>query len=367
MRRNMWGVMVLALVALASQVAWGQDYRRAGPSPSVKRVGNAANRTVVFVADGVGQAQLAENLSAASQLDGVNYTTRVIPWAKTGIPRQDYQDCQAQLLGAARMAFEVMQLRQTNPGVGIVLMGYCAGGRVVLAAAEQLPPGAVDRVILLSPAVSTNYDVRPTIRASRQGVDVFYAPDDGFLEAYESEIGTVEGKQGITAGRAGFSLGRNFPCLRQYSVEGGHFATINVNLLAQRVVPLFPTNANAGCVPPATIPVPAPPQGQPVPPPALPYPPTGPANVPPYGPQGPIPPAPNSTPLPPPAVPGPYGPQGPVPPVPNATPLPPPAIPGPGAYTPAGPRPTGPVPPAPNRPVAPPQAGNFPPPPPGVR
>src|SRR5205807_2637254 len=76
---------------------------------------------------------------------------------------------------------------------------------VVLAAAEALPPDSVDRIVLLAPAVSSAYDLRPALACARGGVDVFYSARDwAFLGLGVELLGTADGCPGDAAGRVGF-------------------------------------------------------------------------------------------------------------------------------------------------------------------
>jgi pimeloyl-ACP methyl ester carboxylesterase len=341
--RSAWGFLVLGLLVLASQIALGQGVRRVGPGgPGAQRV---CNRAIILVADGVGQLHdLTENLTSANELADIPATIRSIPWMRnTEEPLCDYKDQDAQLLGSAKMAYEVLQIRRSNPNIPITLIGFCAGGRVVLAAAEQLPPGAVDRIILLAPAVSSFYDIRPALRASRLGIDVFYVPEDSYLERLEQDIGTAEGKKGVTAGRVGFCLAKRpgdpiQAAVRQFLVVGGHYTPLHVNFLAQRVLPLVPTVATPGGI---ITPTPV-------------LPPGGPAYPPPGGPAYSPPPLPGS--LPPPGA--------------QSYPVPPP--PGPAYAPPPPPAPGGVLPPPPPAPMAAPSSAPSiipapTPPPPGAR
>src|SRR5439155_13518224 len=86
--------------------------------------------------------------------------------------------------------------------------GHSAGCQVILSAAEALPPGSIDRIVLLAPAVSPEYDLRPVLRAARGGLDVFCSSRDVFfLGAGVALVGTTDGRFGQSAaGRTGFRV-----------------------------------------------------------------------------------------------------------------------------------------------------------------
>ena len=332
---------VLAAVMLCGQLAHGQDLRRPFGPPPGPPVAGCDGRTIVLIASGASEyLDLQDRLNDATENNPFPICMRVINWATLEYTSYNYQGQGVQVLGAARMAAQVLKIRQCNPGTPIVLMGHCAGARVVLLAAEQLPPGSVDRIILLSPAVTAWYDPRLALRASRCGIDMYYSSDDPNLQDKENYYGSSEGLPGPTAGRIGFLIKCKGPLandpillgLRQSNVAGcdfladiGEYTTLNRSFLRRYIVPLIPFGAICGF--PGG---PLPPAGPLVPPPGPPVPPQGP-----YGPQlppppgGPIPPLmrnpPGPGPMLPPVLPAPplnraTGPMWPTPPV--STPVP---------------------------------------------
>jgi hypothetical protein len=126
----------------------------------------------------------------------------------------------------------------------------------VLAAVEILPPGSVDRIVLLAPAVSAEHDVRPALACARRGVDVFYSKHDvlylGFLVRM---LGTADRGFSAAAGRVGFqpdlaapgdealfSKFRQYPwnpCLEWTGNAGGHYGAYQPGYLRAVVLPLL--------------------------------------------------------------------------------------------------------------------------------
>ena len=347
--RRLCGVLVVLM--LASQLAHGQNRRPFGPpippagqSPCDPRCNG---RTFVLIANGANDVfDVKEKLDAAME-DGAPcpIVTRLIPWTVYDTATANYRSREIQAAGAMIMVNEVLKIKQCYPNSAIVLVGYCAGARVVLMAAEQLPPASVDRIFLLAPSVSCCYDPRVALRASRCGMDVYYSADDNVLENKQAELGSADGLRTCLAGLVGFNIVRAkipdpiLAGLRQTDlalcgVGGGHYASVTTYFLKRHVVPMIPCAPVGG---PAPLPVP---------PPSLPYPPPGGPYVPPPG--GPLPPP--GPAIPPPAYgPTPPPPAGPVlPPVVPAPPLnrtgpgplpsiPPPPPPGPGPLPPPGP------------------------------
>lgn len=107
----------------------------------------------------------------------------------------------------ARLAAKLIERRKAEPGRRVVVVGHSAGAAVALAAGDVLPPDSVDRVILLAPAVSTGYNLRPTLRAAREGVDVFCSKKDWVALGFVTRVvGTTDRHWGPTAGRHGFQV-----------------------------------------------------------------------------------------------------------------------------------------------------------------
>jgi pimeloyl-ACP methyl ester carboxylesterase len=155
-----------------------------------------------------------------------------------------------------QLAGQVVSYRRHYPGGEVYLVGHSAGCAVILAAVEALPPNMVDRIILLAPSVSVDYDLRPALRNCRDGIDVFCSPRDvGYLGVGVSLIGTADRRWRPAAGRVGFcpqgvtaeerALYAKLrqhpwdPCLDWSDNHGGHFGTYQPIYLRAYVLPLL--------------------------------------------------------------------------------------------------------------------------------
>jgi pimeloyl-ACP methyl ester carboxylesterase len=104
-----------------------------------------------------------------------------------------------------RLAQLVAVARQTCPERSIYLVGHSSGCAVVLAAGEVAPPGAIERIVLLAPAVSDDYDLRSALRSTRGGIDVFTSKRDmGALGFGTGIVGTADRRWSAASGRVGF-------------------------------------------------------------------------------------------------------------------------------------------------------------------
>jgi len=233
----------------------------AGPRPDAYRTAftPAANAAgVVFVADGSGDSRtVSTNLNRLVAQAGVPLQVEAVVWS-LGYRRTvaDHVDHCNHLTHGRLLAERVAAYRQVCPGRKVYLVGYSSGCAVVLAAAEALPPGSVDRIVLLSPSVCAAYDLRPALRTSRCGIDSFHSERDRLVLGFVVGIlGTSDQACRAAAGRFGFSPVVYCPAdaalyagLRQHAWDpavawsghdGGHFGTLQVGFLRAYVLPLL--------------------------------------------------------------------------------------------------------------------------------
>lgn len=108
----------------------------------------------------------------------------------------------------AKQEAERLALYQlTHPSTPVTLLGFSSGGMAAIQVAEQMPWGtAVDRVLLLSPGVSPDYDLRPMLEKVRDRVIVYWSPREaGLGGALLSFMGTVDGNYTTAAAISGFN------------------------------------------------------------------------------------------------------------------------------------------------------------------
>ena len=152
-----------------------------------------------------------------------------------------------------KLVAEIMQWRSAHPGSRIVLIGHSAGAGVILGALARLDPGVVvGPVVLLAPAVSPEYDLRP-ILAHVTVVHVFYSEADSFWQGFGPTIfGLYDGDHGDGAGRKGFEL-RGLTEIQKRQIvqhpydpkwkalgnDGGHFDSCDPKFVAKVIRPLI--------------------------------------------------------------------------------------------------------------------------------
>jgi pimeloyl-ACP methyl ester carboxylesterase len=221
------------------------------------RVG-AAPRAVVLVADGAGGFLAASHsMRSTAAADCLPLRVETFDWTH-GRWRvvADQVDIEHTRREGLELAATVLALQQSCPGMPVSLVGHSAGSGVVLAAAEVLPPGSVDRIVLLAPAVSSDHDLRPALACARRGIDVFYSKNDVlYLGLVVTILGNSDRERDAAAGRVGFRPAVDGPAdaalyskLRQYPWEpgldptgnhGGHYGAYQPDFLRAAVLPLL--------------------------------------------------------------------------------------------------------------------------------
>jgi pimeloyl-ACP methyl ester carboxylesterase len=171
-----------------------------------------------------------------------------------------------------KLAGEIAAYRQAHPQGKVYLIAHSAGSAVCLAAAEALPPDSIERIVLLSPSIASDYDLRPSLRSAREGIDVFCSRRDIWqLGLGVALLGTADGCRGCAAaGRVGFQVpcnsclpsgtescpaDRTYPedaalyaklrqhpwdrCLTWTGNRGGHYGGYRAEFLQAYVLPLL--------------------------------------------------------------------------------------------------------------------------------
>lgn len=194
-------IVVLALASLPSRIG-AADVKTAFKSSE-----RPAGKPIVLVVDGAGDlkgcstAILRAAVTCEFQID-----LRTFPWSH-GHYRlyQDQVDAAHFRAKGKDLAIAITALRLKEPGRPVVLVSHSAGCSVALAACAHLPPDTLERQVLLAPSVSTRYDLRPALRATRQ-IDVFCSQKDrwalGLVIRWVRSADDL--RDGTAAGRHGF-------------------------------------------------------------------------------------------------------------------------------------------------------------------
>lgn len=167
---------------------------------------------VIFAADGAGDFRISSS-HLRKVLHEEHIPLHVVPflWSH-GYLRilSDQMDSGHVREQARRLAVQVESFHRDFPGVPITLWGHSAGSAVVMASLEELPPGIVQRAILLSPSLSSRYDVRPALRNLSEGLYVYYSRQDWVYLGVATCL-LDPGEFAATSGRVGFRIPEHYP------------------------------------------------------------------------------------------------------------------------------------------------------------
>ncbi len=216
-------------------------------------------RGLVLVADGAGgYPEAFQAVTAAVEASGTPLYVRSFAWTHgEGRGLADMTDVEYARAQGRRLAAHIAWYRSTCPKMPVYIVAFSAGTHVALEATRWLAPNSLERLILLAPAVSADYDLRPALAASRQGVDAFTSERDRFyLGVGTRVVGTADGKQDVPpAGRVGFampttagadlSLAQRFrqhpwePCVAWTGNTGAHSGSMRPAYFRAYVLPLL--------------------------------------------------------------------------------------------------------------------------------
>jgi predicted alpha/beta hydrolase family esterase len=243
MRRSLapWAVLLLPFVFAFPPSRATADVP-SGPCP--------VPETRVFVADGCGNLSVTASALARAATDaGAALCVERWRWSHgtAQVFRDHYGHANRQAHGLA-LADAVAAHRRARPADRICLVGHSSGCAVILAAAEALPPHSIDRIVLLAPAVSSEYDLGRALCSSREGIDSFHNRCDAVAVTLLF-LGSTDGRWMSVAARHGFRGGSCAACgLRQHLWHGagglggwwgGHFGWARTAFLHASVLPLL--------------------------------------------------------------------------------------------------------------------------------
>jgi pimeloyl-ACP methyl ester carboxylesterase len=164
---------------------------------------------VVFVAGGAGSmVNLAGIMKWSLRQVNSPLEVRDFDWSHgKGRVVQDIQDFRHITQKADELAQQILDYQASHPDRPVYLVGKSTGAMIVLLAAEKLPLASVERIILLSPAVSPNYNLTPALRTTRLEIVSFHSRlDIPVLHWGTSLVGTADRYYTASAGLNGFTI-----------------------------------------------------------------------------------------------------------------------------------------------------------------
>jgi hypothetical protein len=202
MRRKLSALLKLLVCAcLAGKTA------QSGPAFAAPPSRPATKEGIIFVVDGVGGLDLmGKAAKSALPRAGVPYEIREFDWQHgKGKIIKDLQDAARVAQKAHELATWVRRAKAEDSERPIFFLAKSGGTGIALAAAEELPPATLERIVLLSSALAPTYDVRPALRATKHEIVSFYSPLDRIVLGWGTrQFGTIDRVYGASAGLGGF-------------------------------------------------------------------------------------------------------------------------------------------------------------------
>jgi pimeloyl-ACP methyl ester carboxylesterase len=210
----------------------------------------------VLVANGSGDSgTLSNNLISVVENTNLSLEVETFNWSHgRGLSFADHADRDNQQAQGKKLAAQVLEYSRVTGSTKVYLIGHSTGCAVMLIAAENLPPGSLEKIVLLAPSVPDTYDLRPAILATRGGIDSYHSRKDQYILGLGMFIlGTTDPDSRTAAGLHGFRLIYSTPNdnaiyqnLRQHhwdpAVEwsgnnGGHNGCLTTGFLKAYVLP----------------------------------------------------------------------------------------------------------------------------------
>jgi Serine aminopeptidase, S33 len=231
------------------------------PSGTSRGGGDQRQRPLAIVADGVGGLDVCgTGLRYVMGAAGLSHAIEVYPWGH-GFGRwlADLTDVRNRDAKARSIAEMVTEFKIAQPDEPVFLVAKSGGSGVVVKALELLDRDAVERVILLAPALSPRYDLSHALRAVRHEMVVFWSPLDVFILGLGTLIfGTIDRARTAGAGLVSFVAPalddpvcarscqyaklrqiRWRPAMMTTGYLGGHFGLDSPLFLKEYVLPLM--------------------------------------------------------------------------------------------------------------------------------
>jgi hypothetical protein len=226
-------------------------------------------RGLVVVADGIGGLDLCGTaMRYVLGAERLPYEIRLFPWGH-GVFRwyADLTNAANRDAKGQALAELIERYQRERPGIPVFIVAKSGGAGVVTKALEILDDDRVERVVLLAPALSPEYDLTRALRAVRREVVVFWSPLDLIILGAGTRVfGTVDRVKTASAGLVGFQIPsfvrtdatakQPYGKLRQVRWRpemaatgylGGHVGPDSPIFLRKYVVPLLRVEETANC------------------------------------------------------------------------------------------------------------------------
>lgn len=223
--------------------------------PPAQRAG-AHGRLLILPGVGNTRFHLAGFVDAAErQLP--DFEVEVRPWGIPFLTLHNLRAHQRNVTTAASIAAEIAEWRRAHPTELFYLVGYSGGGGMATLITAALPEGvAIDRLILVAPAISPDFPVRERLLPHVRELVVNFASDRDLQVGWgTSRFGTIDRKHTASAGAIGFDADDERLLEHAWSADeipfghhGNHLSYLNRRWQDARLLPVLDPSADAAQV-----------------------------------------------------------------------------------------------------------------------
>ncbi|HEY9715930.1 MAG TPA: hypothetical protein V6C69_00570 [Trichormus sp.] len=210
---------------------------------------------IVYIIDGAGSSGFTP-LVLKSCLAQLPYEVEQFHWS-TGWLRvlSDLTNRDNMQAKSDQLLRTLCNYKNVNPDRPIFIIAKSAGTAIALNAVSQLGANSIERLILMSPAVSPGYSLDAALAAVRQEIVCFWSPVDIlYLKYGTSWFGTADGVFGKAAGLIGFNVPEEAadlvgyqklrqikwePSMLRYMHSGDHWGNSMPPFVNKFIVPLL--------------------------------------------------------------------------------------------------------------------------------
>jgi pimeloyl-ACP methyl ester carboxylesterase len=204
--RSSLRALALLIVCAAAPAADGPARRfECGPEPLVV-ASQAQGRLLILPGVGNTRFHLAGFVASAEQLLP-RFDVEVRPWGVPFLTLHNLRAHERNTATAAAIAAEIAAWRRANPDMPFYLVGYSGGGGMATLVTAALPADvAIDRLILVAPAISPDFPLERDVLPHVREFVVNYASERDLQVGWGTRtFGTIDRQSTASAGAIGFA------------------------------------------------------------------------------------------------------------------------------------------------------------------
>ncbi len=215
-----------------------------GPAP-VTVPSSVAGRVLILPGVGNTRFHLA-GFVAATEAQLPNFEVEVRTWGKPFLTIHNLRAHERNVATAAGIAEEIAAWRRAHPNAPFYLVGYSGGGGMATLVTSALPADiAIDRLVLVAPAISPDYPLAAEVLPHVREFVVNYASKRDLQVGWGTRtFGTIDRKNTASAGAIGFAAADERLLQHHWSAAdvpfghaGNHLAYLNGRWQAEKLLP----------------------------------------------------------------------------------------------------------------------------------